>query len=70
MQGWDRADVLYQSKDPNPTKPTHKRKEEKAVGDKGGESSSGKQKSIGPTLKTHQSHTIEQAVNKINPYTD
>ena len=59
----------YQSEDPNPTKPTHRRKEEigKSVGDKKWNEQLGQQKGIGPALKTRQSHTIEHRVSKIIP---
>ena len=59
----------YQSKDPSPTLPAYRGKEDK------GENSSrqkrreqlGQQKGIGSALETHQSHTIKYGVNQIVP---
>ena len=31
LQGWERVDAPYQSEDPNPIKPAHKKKEEKRI---------------------------------------
>ena len=57
----------YQSKDPSPTLPTYRRKEEKGkiVEDKKGRKQLGQQKGIGPALETRQSNTIEYGVNQI-----
>ena len=59
----------YQSGDTNPTKPTHRRKEEigKIVGDSKWNEQLGQQKGIGSALKPRQSHTIEHRVSKIIP---
>ena len=59
----------YQSENPSPIIPTHRKKEEKMkmVEDKNWSEQLGQQKGIGPALETCQSHTIEHRVRKIIP---
>ena len=74
---WRQRFTPYQSKDPNPTIPANGNDEEKrkTVEDKKGASSLGQHwpcigpalKSIGPSLETRQSHTIEYVVCTIVP---
>ena len=58
----------YQSKDPSPTLPTYRGKEEKGkiVEGKKGEQLD-QQKGMGPALEIRQSHTIKYGVNQIVP---
>ena len=54
MQGWERERLTpYQSEDPNPTTPIHRKKEEKGktVGDKKGASSQANKKALALLLK-------------------
>ena len=53
MQGRERVRTLYQSKDPNPTQPTHAWKEEKdkTVGDKKERADHEKRKALALLLK-------------------
>ena len=59
----------YQSEDPSPTIPTHRRKAEKrkTVEDKKWSKQLAQSKDIGLALKTRQSHTVEHRVSKIIP---
>ena len=57
VQGRERVRTLYQSKDPNPTEPTHGRK--KKIKQQKRKSRSCQQESIGSALETRQSHTIK-----------
>lgn len=67
LQSWEGVDALYQTEDSNPIKPTNRRKEGRAktVRDKKRESSSCPKRSIGHSLKTRRSHTIEDAATEI-----
>ena len=66
VQGRERVRTLYQSKDPNPTQPTHGRKK-KINSWRQKKSRSCQQESIGSSLETRQSHTIKHRVTKIIP---
>ena len=71
LQNWERVFTFYQSEDPKPTKPSKRRKEEKEkMENKKGVSSSGRQRSIDPALKTRQSHKVvpwRTIVNNVVP---
>ena len=69
-QDWKRAILTpYQSEDPSPTIPTHRRKEEKGKNSRRqkGSEQLGQQKGIVHTRETRQSHTIKHRVTKIIP---
>ena len=72
VQGRERVRRLYQSKDPNPTQPTHgiKKKKKKKINSRRHQIKprrSCQQESIISGLGTRQSHTIKHRVTKIIP---
>ena len=70
MVGRERAIDTWSVRRPSATIPTHRKKEENGKtenGRIGKHSSLGKWKTIGPALKTRESHTIEYMVSKIVP---